>query len=289
MIEAASNPAAQAALASLIPAQEEGGAGSWLKIILFLAVFIGPAILKSIQESAAKKRQARGLAQAPRAEPPEAEEVELSVEQLEARPAEADEGEVSGREQWERLLRGESPSPPPIPVAAPPAPIPAAPRRVLTQSRALTEEAPLTEARALTEMRRPEVALPEQSLEAAPSYDVPGARPPRLGAEFAEFAPQQGLASDREGRPAEQVGAVRGFSGGPEFADFEQTGSTGRKLQQEIGAEAAYESRAKSRALVRNRWSCSQLGRSILVAEVLGSPLALRRLESGPTRPLGWS
>jgi len=288
MIELGPTSAAPAALASLLPVQEDGGVGSWIKILVFLAVFIGPAILKAIQESAAKKRQARGAAQAPRAEA--REELEVQLEEEEALEDEHEEAQVSGREQWERLLRGESSAPPPIPNAPAAAPIPAAmPRRVLTQSRALTEEAPLTEARALTETRRPELAQPEQSLETAASYDSLGARPPRLGAEFADFAPQQGLASDREGRPAEHVGAARGFSGSAEFAGFELTGATASKLQREIGAEAAYESAAKTRSLARNRWSRSQLGRSILVAEMLGPPLALRRLESGPTRPLGWS
>lgn len=288
MIEGGTSPAAPAALLSFFPAQDEGGAGSWLKILVFLAVFIGPAILKAIQESAAKKKEARGAARAPRADAPE--EVEVSVEELEAPSADVKEAELSGREQWERLLRGESPDPPPIPSAPAQPSVPAMPqRRVLTQSRALTEEAPLTDARGLTEIRRPEVALPEQSLEAAQSYDTPGAKPPRLAEDFADFAPQQGLASDREGRPAAHVGAAAGFSGAQEFASFDETGATGRKLKQEIGAGFGYEPASKSRSMARLRWSRSQLGRSILLAEMLGPPLALRRLESGPTRPLGWS
>ena len=110
-------PALRAASFGLLPLQEEGG-GSWIKIVIFLAVFIGPAILKSIQESSAKRKLARERAlDNASAAPPRSAEVEQESEpEQEGVPDPLEQAIPGGREQWERLLRGEASA---APLAAP--------------------------------------------------------------------------------------------------------------------------------------------------------------------------
>ena len=72
------------------------------------------------------------------------------------------------------------------------------------------------------------------------------------------------------------------------MSSFASNGITGRKIHQEIGG-GVIDGPAAAARRSRLRWSRTQLKNSLLVAEVLGPPIALRRLDSGPTRPLGWA
>lgn len=258
-------------------AAEELDSSSLVKLIVFVLIFVGPAILKSIKESREKRRSVLQREQALEQRPT------LELEETEAPAAGVDLAEeLEGREQWERLLRGEAPAP--RPVAPPPIPAP-----VLARRQVLTETRPLTEEPALTDVRTAEVALPERSMEVPSVYETPGAQPGRLGEAFGDFAPSAPLSSDKGGRSADLVGSAKSFLGGADFQAFARPIGAGEITSLKSPLDRSGDSLVTTPAREGARIGMRQLRRSVLLAEVIGPPLALRRLESGPTRPLGWS
>ncbi|HTF87690.1 MAG TPA: hypothetical protein VK843_04725 [Planctomycetota bacterium] len=289
MIAAAEQGLAGVCAGIVLPA-EDNNFGALIKFGVLLVIFIGPAILKAIQESARKKRELaeRAGSQSATLEP-RSEAVEaVDEDEPEAQPA----GELapSGREQWERLMRGESASPPPvlpppIPIATPRRPQ----RRILTDTRALTEEEALTETPAMTDVRPVITAMPETSLEDPTGYDGTHIPKGRVGTEFAEFAPQEGLASDREGGPTKRIGGRATFGGSDAFQNLSERGAQSEVSKREIGGQGFDVSEGQPRSFARKRMTRAQLRRSMQLAEILGPPVGSRPFESGPTRPLGWS
>lgn len=254
---------------------------SLVKLVLFLAIFVGPAILKSIKESREKKkeliRRQRGLEQQTTLaveEPQETEEADELDEEL-PEPSQ-------GRDQWERLLRGEGP--PAAPAAPPPIPATLASRRQV-----LTESRPLTEAPALTDVRTAEVAQPERSLDGPSVYEGPAAAPGRLGDAFGDFAPSVPLASEKGGRIADHVGSAQPFAGGADFQAFARPIGAGEIRSLQSPLDRSGDSLVTTPAREGARLGLRQLRRAFQLAEVIGPPLALRPADRGPTRPLGWS
>jgi hypothetical protein len=279
--------------AFLAPLAAEDGSVNWAKILLLLAVFVGPAIFKSIQESAAKRKLAEerrlGRRETPTVEDSQGD-VEFSSATQDEESAEEEEpaGEVSGREAWESLLRGEiaepePQAPPPIPVAT------MLVRQRMSENDTLSrEQSVLTRTRALTDIRTPEVAQPAHSLEAPSPHGRPVIQPGRLVADFAEFRPQEAMMSEREGHGPDRIGHVASFSGGAAFKSLGTRGPAGHKLKQEIGGALVTQSATTQRS-ARGNWSRARLERAVIAAEMFGAPLALRRQDAGPTSPLGLS
>ncbi len=263
----------------LVFSLEEGAGSSILRLLLFAAIFIGPAIFKSIKEAKRKREEAAQRSLGGGEPSGEALEVDSSENETDEAQAAGD----SAREQWESLMRGEVPAQEPVVASAPP-PIPVeAKRRVLTESRPLTDEP------AMTDLRTPEVATAGQSYEGdaydGVSLEKPGPHRRGLGADFAEFKSFGDMSTDRAGSSADRVGAAPGF--------------TGSALSQGLGARAeirgdvlaAGEIGAAKKARAARQLALPQrleLRRMIIGAEILGPPLALRDRESGPSRPLGW-
>ena len=268
-----------------------------VKLLLFFAIFVAPAILKSIRESKQKRKEAehRAAGGSSTAEPASASakaETEAEAAQVGMPPGlpALPDGEPGGREQWERLLRGDTAearetAPPPIPTAT----VPATRRRLLTESPPLTGGKPLTETPALTDARPIEAAMPHASYEGGPSYDEQVAPPARLSGDFRKFADPEGLASDREGGLGRRVGAQAAFLGGESFKGLADRTPVDTLEAREIGDRVKAVPRASPRRVLRARLSRETLLNSVLTAEILGPPVGLRALESGPTRPLGWS
>jgi hypothetical protein len=281
MIEGLRNTLVPGGALAVLPFSDDTSS-SLIRLLVFVAIFVGPAILKAIKESQRKRRESlqRGSESAA-----PLEERETSAEEI----SEADSASVSsGRAQWERLMRGESASaPPPIPKSPPMVQVPS--RRVLTETRALTEEPALTETPALTEARPEIVATPGTSIEDPKGYDGVNVPKSRLGREFADFAPQEGLASDKGGGPAKRVGAASTFAGAEAFEHLSVRGAPSEVGKREIGGQAFDVSEGQPRSPARRRMSRAQLRRSMQLAEIIGPPVGVRAFDSGPTRPLGWS
>lgn len=284
---------------------EDGGI-DWVKSIIFLLVFVGPAILNAIKESARKRKaaEARRLGREPEPEP--AAQADESEDETEADRREEPQPMVhaetvespnregfgdSGRGEWERLLRGESAPdlPPPVP--------PPGHERPVARRRVLTETAPMTESAPLTDVRVPEVATEGRSLEGA-SYDrLSGDRgagragPGGLSRDFAEFAPPPSMGSNAAGSMASTLADRPMLDGAPGLAAFPSaSGTAGVDLQRgEIGRTDAFAQGAASPSTgpgSRRRFARAELRRAILAAEILGAPLATRPADQGPTRPL---
>ncbi|MEO6709984.1 MAG: hypothetical protein ABI054_00355 [Planctomycetota bacterium] len=287
MIAAAEQGLVGACAASWLPVRDDN-TSALLRILVIVAIFVGPAILKAIKESGRKKRELaeRGGSQSATLEPrTEAAEPEPRVE-----PEPMADLAQSGREQWERLMRGESASPPPA--LPPPIPIASArrpQRRILTETRSLTEEEALTETPALTDVRPVITAMPETSLEDPTGYDGTNIPKGRVGTEFAGFSPQEGLASDREGGLTKRIGGRSTFAGSDAFQNISERGAQSEVSKREIGGQGFDVSEGQAQSFARKSMTRAQLRRTMQLAEILGPPVGLRRLESGPTRPLGWS
>jgi hypothetical protein len=265
--------------------KEDDPLSSLIRLAVFALIFIGPAIIKAIRESARKKRELAERAGGGR--------MELAQEE-EAPETEVEEPASEGREQWERLLRGEETAPPPpMPPAIPLPQPPPMPPIVLARPRA-SDERPTTaeesapERRVLTRTEAHEVATPERSLEDPRGYD--GVHRPKLGLgrEFKEFAAREGLASDRGGGQAKRVGGRATFAGADEFQSLASAAAPSEVSHGEIGGVQDYDVTA-ARAHSDRGMSRAVLKRSLVMAEILGPPVGSRPFDSGPTRPLGWS
>ncbi len=264
----------------------DSSSSSLIRLCVFIAIFVGPAILKAIKESQRKRTEAASRASGQSVPTEERAEREPATPEFE-RPQE---DVPSGREQWERLMRGESASRPanvrpplPPPIAVAPA------RRVLTESRALTEEQALTESQALTDERPVIVATPGTPIGDPTGYDGINIPKSRLGREFADFAPQEGMASDKDGGPAKRIGDKPTFAGVKAFENISVRGAPSEVGKREIGGQGFDVSEGQPQSAARKRMTRAQLRRSMQLAEILGPPVGLRPFNSGPTRPLGWS